>query len=148
MSMEDAFKQFNSILQQIMPFMIFALAIAIIVSAVSVKGYKKYARPKSAAEAVKEVLSHEGWVLVTVDEERCGYCGLAKVMLEARGIRYKEVNITDVPEEELDEIVNTLGIEHVPVLLFVKDGRIVLRKHFEGVKEKDVKWVRRLEVEA
>ena len=87
-------------------------------------------------------------MLVTVDEDKCGYCGAAKIMLDARGIPYKEVNITDVPEDELEELVNNLGIEYVPVLLYVEDGRIIFRKHFEGKREKDIPWVRRLEAVA
>jgi len=143
----DAFKQFQAMLQQTMQLMMLTLAIAIVVSILGIKrkiGKVGAARPKTAAEAVKEVLSHEGYVLVTVDEDKCGYCGAAKIMLDARGIPYKEVNITDVPEDELEELVNNLGIEHVPVLLYVEDGRIIFRKHFEGKREKDIPWVRQI----
>jgi len=151
MSMEDVFKQFNTIMQQAMQLMIFVLVIAIVIS---ILGFRKKAgkvgavRPKNAGEAMKEILGHEGWVLVTVDPDKCGYCEAAKIMLDARGVQYLEVNITDLSEDELEEFVKQTGIEWVPALLYVENGRIVLRKMFEGKKEKDIPWVRRLEVEA
>jgi len=150
MSMEDVFKQFNTIMQQTMQLMMFVLVIAIVVSVFSAKERVKtgVVRPKNASEAVGDVLSHTGWVLVTVDPDKCGYCEAAKIMLDARGIPYLEVNITDLSEDELEEFVKQTGIEWVPVLLLVRNGRIVLRKHFEGKREKDIPWVRRLEVEA
>jgi len=152
MSLEDMFRQLNDMLNQMLPLMVLVLAVAL-VSAVLARerartAKEKAARPKTAGEAVKEVLSHEGYVLLTVDPGMCGYCEAAKIMLDTKGIPYKEVNITEVPEDELEELVNTLGIEHVPVLLLVKDGKVILRKHFSGKKEKDIPWVRKLEVYA
>ena len=150
MSLEDILKQINTMFQQVMQFMVFVLVVAIVISVIGFRkkvGKVGVVRPKNASEAVKEVLGHEGWVLVTVDPDKCGYCEAAKIMLDARGVPYLEVNITDVPEDELEELVENIGIEHVPVLLLVRDGRIVLRKHFEGKREKDIPWVRRLEVE-
>jgi len=149
-SLEDILKQFNAMLQQAMQLMMFVIVIAIVISILGVKksvGKTGVVRPKNAGEAVKDILGHTGWVLVTVDPDKCGYCEAAKIMLDARGVPYLEVNITDVPEDELEELVENIGIEHVPVLLLVRDGRIVLRKHFEGKREKDIPWVRRLEVE-
>ncbi|MHC1628860.1 MAG: glutaredoxin family protein [Candidatus Nezhaarchaeales archaeon] len=151
MSLEDAFKQFNTVLQQTMQLMMFVLLIAIVVSILGVKrkiGKVGAIRPKTAGGAMKEIMGHEGWVLVTVDPDKCGYCEAARIMLGTRGIPYLEVNISDLPEEELEEFIEQTGIEWVPVLLLVRDGRIIMRKHFEGKKEKDIPWVRRLEVEA
>lgn len=149
MSLEDIFKQFNTMLQQAMQLMIFVLVIAIVISILGFRervGKVGAVRPKNAGEAMKEVLGHEGWVLVTVDPDKCGYCEAAKIMLDARGIPYLEVNISDLPEEELEEFVKQVGIEWVPALLYVEDGRIVLRKMFEGKKEKDIPWVRQIAV--
>jgi len=148
--MEDVFKQFNTIMQQTMQLMMFVLVIAIVVSVLSAKERVKtgVVRPKNASEAVGNVLSHEGWVLVTVDPDKCGYCEAAKIMLDTKGVPYLEVNISDLSEEDLEEFVKQTGIEWVPVLLLVRNGRIVLRKHFEGKREKDIPWVRKLEVEA
>jgi len=148
-SLEDIFKQFNTMLQQAMQLMIFVLVIAIVISILGFRervGKVGAVRPKNAGEAMKEVLGHEGWVLVTVDPDKCGYCEAAKIMLDARGIPYLEVNISDLPEEELEEFVKQVGIEWVPALLYVEDGRIVLRKMFEGKKEKDIPWVRQIAV--
>ena len=147
--MEDAFKQFNTMLQ----LMVFTIAVALVVGLLSARSGsssqgKKTVRPKTAKEAIKETLNGNGWVLVTVDEDKCGYCGAAKIMLDVKGVPYKEVNISDVPGEELEEIVRTLGIEHVPVLLYVEYGKVIFIKHFEGEKEKDVKWVKKLEAVA
>ena len=150
MSVEDILKQFSNAFYQAFQLMIPVMLIAVIVALLGVgkaREVKLSARPKTAKEAVNEVLGHNGWVLVTVDEEKCGYCGAVKIMLDVRGIPYKEVNITDVPSEELDELVSTLGIDHVPVLIYVEDGRILIRKHFTGEREKDIKWVRELKAE-
>ena len=150
MSMEDVFKQFNAIMQQTMQLMMFVLVIAIVVSVFSAKERVKtgVVRPKNAGEAMKDILGHTGWVLVTVDPDKCGYCEAAKIMLDVRGIPYLEVNITDLSEDELEEFVKQTGIEWVPALLYVRDGRIVLRKMFEGKREKDIPWVKSIEVEA
>ena len=149
MSLEDVFKQFNVMLQQAMQLMMFVLVIAIVISILGVRkriGKTGVVRPKTATEAMKNILGHEGWVLVTVDPDKCGYCEAAKIMLDARGIPYLEVNVSDLPEDELEEFVKQAGVEWVPVLLLVRDGRIVLRKHFEGRKEKDIPWVRQIAV--
>ena len=149
MSLEDAFKQFNTMLQQAMQLMIFVLVIAIVISILGFRervGKVGAVRPKNAGEAMKEVLGHEGWVLVTVDPDKCGYCEAAKIMLDARGVPYLEVNISDLPEDELEEFVKQTGVEWVPALLHVRDGRIVMRKMFEGKKEKDIPWVRQIAV--
>jgi len=150
-SLEDVFKQFNAMLQQAMQLMMFVLVLAIVISILGVKrriGKVGTVRPKSTEEAMKKILGHEGWVLVTVDPDKCGYCEAAKIMLDTRGVPYLEINISDLPEEELEEFVKQVEIEWVPALLYVEDGRIVLRKMFEGKKEKDIPWVRKLEVEA
>lgn len=149
MSLEDAFKQFNAMLQQAMQLMMFVLVIAIVISILGVKrriGKVGAVRPKTAGEAMKEILGHEGWVLVTVDPDKCGYCEAARIMLDARGVPYLEVNISDLPEDEVEEFVKQAGIEWVPALLYVEDGKILLRKMFEGKKEKDIPWVRQIAV--
>lgn len=121
-------------------------ALVALVASLAKAPRSRVARPRSAEEALREVTSSDGYVLVTVDEDKCGYCGAAKIMLDARGVEYREVNISDVPEHELGELVDALGIEHVPVLLYVENGSVVFKRHFEGVRERDVAWVRELEV--
>jgi len=144
--MSNMYEQLNSIFQIVM----LTTAIALVAAFVKELGVgivgsgSKTVRPRTAREAMDEISKYDGWVLVTIDEDKCGYCGAAKIMLDVKGVPYKEVNITDMTEEELRELVKTLGIEHVPVLLYVEYGRIVLVKHFEGRRDKDIQWVRQI----
>ena len=147
--MSDVFRKMSEMFNGVYNIIVLTLVIAVVTSIAAAShkpsGGKRVVRAKSGSEAVNEALNHDGWVLLTVDGDKCGYCETAKIMLDARGIPYKEVNITDVPENELDVIVEKLGIEHVPVLILVRDGKVILVKHFEGKKEKDIEWVRRIE---
>jgi len=108
-------------------------------------------RVKSSNEALEEILSSNGYVLITVDPSKCGYCKVAKALLDVKGIKYKEVDITNLDEEELEELVEELGIESAPVLLYAHDGKVQIVYHFKGDIDKDkgeVRKIGRVRVEA
>lgn len=134
-------------LYQFIPIMMFMLVIAVVSSVLKEKKEikKEVERVKTYDEAVQAIKSHDGWVLITVDTDKCGYCEAAKIMLLTKGIKYSEVNVTDLSDKDLEKLTNYIGVSWVPALLYVSDGRILFKKGFEGVKEKDVIWVRALE---
>ena len=101
-------------------------------------------RVKSSNEALEEILSSNGYVLITVDPSKCGYCKVAKALLDVKGIKYKEVDITNLDEEELEELVEELGIESAPVLLYAHDGKVQIVYHFKGDIDKDKGEVRKI----
>ena len=102
------------------------------------------ARVKSSNEALEEILSTNGYVLVKVDPSKCGYCKIAKALLDVRGIGYKEVDITNLDEDELEELIEELGLESAPALLYVKDGKVVFIYHFKGDIDEDTKEIRKI----
>jgi len=101
-------------------------------------------RIKSSNEALEEILSSNGYVLITVDPSKCGYCKVAKALLDVKGIKYKEVDITKLDEEELEELVEELGLESAPALLYVKDSKVMFIYHFKGDIDEDKKEIRKI----
>jgi len=103
-------------------------------------------RPKSFQRAVECITTGgDGWVLLAVDTDKCGACDKAKTMLEVRGLEYREVNLTDIPLGELEKFTENYGITGVPVLLYVKGGKILGKVEFTGKRDIDAKIVRGLD---
>lgn len=50
----------------------------------------------------------------------CGYCGMVKKYLAAKGIAYEEVNLDQNPERQA-EVMAVSGVTTVPVTLITKD---------------------------
>jgi len=102
-------------------------------------------RPKNIDSALKRLTEEDGFVLLMVDPDKCGYCDRAKLMLEVRGLPYREVNITDLPLSEAEKLADKLGVTGVPVLFYVKGGEIKAKIEFTGKRETDAIMMRGIE---
>lgn len=143
--MRDAVAIMNQIFQLMLYIIPFAVVTAVLESG---KPMPREYRAKSLKD-VDEILSNYiGWALFAVDKEKCGYCGVAKAMIGLAGIPHITINITDVPEDDLAKLVEKYSIEHVPALVLVEYGDVVLVKHFKGREEEDAEILKEIKAYA
>ena len=63
--------------------------------------------------------------LVKIGTTWCGPCKTVQKNIEDIEKNYNNVYFIDVDAEEADEIVEEFGVRNIPVVLVIKDGRVV-----------------------
>ena len=83
----------------------------------------------------REVLQDSGTVLVDFWATWCGPCRMLAPFLEELSGQHPELKIVKVDVDENRELALRYGIESIPTLLVIKNGRV--EKRLVGYREKD-----------
>jgi thiol-disulfide isomerase/thioredoxin len=98
---------------------------------------------KTAKEFASEVENWSGYVVVKVDPEKCGYCkvyaGMVKVLADDDVL---VLDVSEVPEEELEALVEKYGFESAPALLRAYRGEVRVLHVSKGDAEMDLRELR------
>lgn len=63
-----------------------------------------------------------GSYVVSFGADWCRDCRFAKPILEELSKKYENINFFEVDVDEDEKIRDTMGIRHIPTILFLKDG--------------------------
>ncbi|MFA7298125.1 MAG: thioredoxin [Candidatus Absconditabacterales bacterium] len=80
---------------------------------------------KNVEEFKKEVLESGKLAVVDFRAERCGPCRMLGPIIEQLAEDHKDVVIAKVNVDENQELSATFQVSSIPVVFFVKDGKVV-----------------------
>ena len=80
---------------------------------------------ESTEQFKEEILANKGISIVDFRAERCGPCRMLGPIIEQLGEEHKDVVIAKVNVDENQELSATFQVSSIPVVFFVKDGKVV-----------------------
>lgn len=82
---------------------------------------------KNPEEFKKEILESEKLAIIDFRAERCGPCRMLGPIVEQLAEDHKDVIVAKVNVDENQELAATFQVSSIPVVFFIKDGKIVDR---------------------
>jgi thioredoxin 1 len=80
---------------------------------------------KNVEEFKKEVMESGKLAVIDFRAERCGPCRMIGPVIEQLATEHKDIVIAKVNVDENQELAATFQVSSIPVVFFVKDGKVV-----------------------
>ena len=82
---------------------------------------------KNSEEFQKEVLESGKLAVIDFRAERCGPCRMLGPIIEQLAEAHKDVVVAKINVDENQELAATFQVSSIPVVFFIKDGKVVDR---------------------
>jgi len=82
---------------------------------------------KNVEQFKKEVLESNKLAVIDFRAERCGPCRMLGPVIEQLAVDHEDVVVAKVNVDENQELAATFQVSSIPVVFFVKDGKVIDR---------------------